>query len=167
MTLKDFFEYLAANPNLVLFFSIAVPLSAFVIGLLSKGEGHLSPWKYLYSFIIYLVCVPGIFALMFNAYLFLFERQSIWNLNLYTQMLPMIVMAITLAIIRRSVSLDDIPGFEKVGGLLVMITAILMMMWFVDKTRIFVFTYMPFSQVVLIMVALLVILRFAWKRIAG
>lgn len=167
MTLKDFFEYLAANPNLVLFFSIAVPLSAFVIGLLSKGEGHLSPWKYLYSFIIYLVCVPGIFALMFNVYLFLFERQSIWNLNLYTQMLPMIVMAITLAIIRRSVSLDDIPGFEKVGGLLVMITAILMMMWFVDKTRIFVFTYMPFSQVVLIMVALLVILRFAWKRIAG
>lgn len=167
MTLKDFFEYLAANPNLVLFFSIAVPLSAFVIGLLSKGEGHLSPWKYLYSFIIYLVCVPGIFALMFNVYLFLFERQSIWNLNLYTQMLPMIVMAITLAIIRRSVSLDDIPGFEKVGGLLVMITAILMMMWFVDKTRIFVFTYMPFSQVVLIMVALLVIVRFAWKRIAG
>lgn len=167
MTLKDFFEYLAANPNLVLFFSIAVPLSAFVIGLLSKGEGHLSPWKYLYSFIIYLVCVPGIFALMFNVYLFLFERQSIWNLNLYTQMLPMIVMAITLAIIRRSVSLDDIPGFEKVGGLLVMITAILMMMWFVDKTRIFVFTYMPFSQVVFIMVALLVIVRFAWKRIAG
>jgi hypothetical protein len=167
MTLKDFFDYLASNPNLVLFWSIAIPLSAFLIGLLSKGEGHLSPWKYLYSFIIYLVCVPGIFVLMFNVYLFLFERQSIWNIDLYTQVLPVLVMAITLIIIKRFVSLDDVPGFEKLGGLLVMITAILMMMWFVDKTRIFVFTYMPFSQVVLIMVALLVIVRFAWKRIAG
>ena len=167
MTLKDVFDYLTANPNLVLFLTVAIPVSALLIGLFSKGEGHLSPWRYLYSFLIYSVCVPGIFILMFNVYLFLFERQSIWDLNLYTQILPIVLMIITLAIIRNSVSLDDIPGFEKLGGLLVMITAILMIMWFIDKTRIVVFTYMPFSQVLLIMVGLLVVVRYAWKRIAG
>lgn len=167
MTLNDFFEYLSANPNLILFFSVATPLSAFLIGIFSQGEGHLSPWKYLYSFLIYLVCVPGIFVLMLNIYLFLFERQSIWSVNLYTQVLPLIVMGITLALIKRSVSLDVIPGFGKLTGLLVMITAILMIMWFMDKTHIYVFSYMPFSQVVIIMVGLLIVVRLAWKKIAG
>ncbi len=166
MTLRDFFDYLSANPNLILFYSIAVPLSTLLIGWFSRGEGHLSPWKYLYAFFIYLVCVPGIFVLMLNVYLFLFERQSIWAVNLFTQILPLIVMAITLMIIKRSVSLDDVPGFGRLGGLFIMITAILMIMWFLDKTHIYVFSFMPFSQVILIVIGLLVAIRFAWQRLA-
>jgi hypothetical protein len=167
MTLKDFFDYLSSNPNLILFYTIAVPLSALLIGWFSRGDGHLSPWKYLYSFFIYLVCVPGIFVFMLNVYLFLFERQSIWSVNLFTQILPLVVMAITLMIIKRAVSLDDVPGFGRLGGLFTMITAILIIMWFLDKTHIYVFSYMPFSQVILIVIGLLVVIRFAWKRLAS
>ena len=160
MTLKQFFDFLSSNPSFILFYAIAVPLSALLTGFFSKGEGHLSPWKYLYSFLIYFVCVPGIFAFMFNIYLFLFERQSVWDLNIYTQILPVIVMVVTLLIIKKFVSLDDI------SGLIIMITAILMIMWFLDKTRIYVFSYMPFSQVILIIVGLLIAIRFAWRRLA-
>lgn len=103
---------------------------------------------------------------MFNIYLFLFERQSVWDLNIYTQILPVIVMVVTLLIIKKFVSLDDIPGFGKITGLIIMITAILMIMWFLDKTRIYVFSYMPFSQVILIIVGLLIAIRFAWRRLA-
>ena len=166
MTLKQFFDFLSSNPSLILFYAIAVPLSALLTGFFSKGEGHLSPWKYLYSFFIYFVCVPGIFAFMFNIYLFLFERQSVWDLNIYTQILPVIVMVVTLLIIKKFVSLDDIPGFGKITGLIIMITAILMIMWFLDKTRIYVFSYMPFSQVILIIVGLLIAIRFAWRRLS-
>ena len=167
MTLQDFFNYLNANHQVLLFYAVAIPLSAFLTGLFSKGEGHLSPWKYLYSFMIYLVCVPGIFALMLNVYLFLFERQSVWQVNMYTQLLPILVMVVTLLIIKKFVSLDDIPGFGKIGGLVVMVTAVLLIMWFLDKTHIYVFSYMPFSQVVLIIVWLLIAIRFAWRRMAG
>lgn len=167
MTLQDFFNYLNANHQVLLFYAVAIPLSAFLTGLFSKGEGHLSPWKYLYSFMIYLVCVPGIFALMLNVYLFLFERQSVWQVNMYTQLLPILVMVVTLLIIKKFVSLDDIPGFGKIGGLVVMVNAVLLIMWFLDKTHIYVFSYMPFSQVVLIIVGLLIAIRFAWRRMAG
>lgn len=167
MTLQDFFNYLNANHQVLLFYAVAIPLSAFLTGLFSKGEGHLSPWKYLHSFMIYLVCVPGIFALMLNVYLFLFERQSVWQVNMYTQLLPILVMVVTLLIIKKFVSLDDIPGFGKIGGLVVMVTAVLLIMWFLDKTHIYVFSYMPFSQVVLIIVGLLIAIRFAWRRMAG
>lgn len=167
MTLQDFFIYLNANHQILLFYAVAVPLSALLTGLFSKREGHLSPWKYLYSFLIYLVCVPGIFAFMLNVYLFLFERQSVWDVNIYTQLMPVVVMIVTLMIIKRFVSLDDIPGFGKIGGLIVMVTAVLLIMWFLDKTHIYVFSFMPFSQVVLIIIGLLITIRFAWRKMAG
>jgi hypothetical protein len=167
MTLQDFFNFLSSNSSVILFYALAVPLSALLTGLLSRGEGHLSPWKYLYSFIIYLVCVPGIFAVMLNVYLFLFERQSIWTVNLYTQVLPILVMLVTLALVKRFVDLDYIPGFGKLGGLIIMVTAVLLIMWFLDKTHIYVFTYMPFGQVVLIIIGLLIAVRWAWRKMAG
>jgi uncharacterized membrane protein len=86
---------------------------------------------------------------------------------MYTQLLPILVMVVTLLIIKKFVSLDDIPGFGKIGGLVVMVTAVLLIMWFLDKTHIYVFSYMPFSQVVLIIVGLLIAIRFAWRRMAG
>lgn len=164
MTLKQFFDFISLHPAVLLFYAVAVPLSALLTGLFSRGEGHLSPWKYLYSFLIFFVCVPGIFAVTLNIYLFLFERQSIWDANLYTQVLPVLVMLLTLTIIKKAVNLDTIPGFGKLTGLILMISSILVIMWFLDKTHIYVFSYMPFFQVVLLIVFLLVVIRLAWNK---
>ncbi len=164
MTLKQFFDFISLHPSILLFYSVAIILSSFLTGLFSKGEGHLSPWKYLYSFLIFFVCIPGIFAVTLNVYLFLFERQSIWDANLYTQALPILVMFITLTIIKKSVNLDHVPGFGKLTGLIVMISALMIIMWILDKTHIYVFSYMPLFQVVLLLVVLLVAIRLAWRK---
>ena len=166
MTLKDFFDFVSNHPALLLVFAFGVPIAVILTGILSGGDGAQSPWKYLYSFFIYLVCVPGIFVGMLDVYLFLFERQSIWDMNLYTQALPIFVMIITITIIKRFVSLEYVPGFGRLSGLIVMIAAILMIMWFIEKIHIFVFTYMPFSQVLVIMVICLIAIRYAWSRLA-
>lgn len=164
MTLKQFFDFISINPSLILFYSVAVPLSALLTGIFSKGEGHLTPWKYFYAFLIYFVCIPGIFAITLDVYLFLFERQSIWDANLYTQFLPVLVMLITLMIIKRYVQLDAIPGFGRLTGLILMISAVLIAMWFLDKTHIFVFSYLPFYQVVILLVILFAVIRLAWRK---
>ena len=107
------------------------------------------------------------FAITLDVYLFLFERQSIWDANLYTQFLPVLVMLITLMIIKRYVQLEAIPGFGRLTGLILMISAVLVAMWFLDKTHIFVFSYLPFYQVVILLVVLFVVIRLAWQKWAG
>ena len=82
MTLQEFFELLTNNPAYIIFYFSIIPFAAFLAGVLGKGEGHLTPWNYLYSALIYLVCVPGIFAVTLDVYLFLFEKQSIFELSL-------------------------------------------------------------------------------------
>ena len=167
MTLQEFFTLLGQNPAYVLFFFFMLPFTALLAGWLAKGEGHLSPWKYLYSTLIYLACVPGIFAVTLSIYFFLFERRSVMDTDIFTQVLPILSMVLTLLIIRKNVNLDRVPGFDKLSGLIIMISATLCIMWFVDRTRIYVITFLPFYVVLLIFAGLLLVIRFGWAQFFG
>lgn len=165
MTLQDFFQKIADNPSYIVFYFVIIPLTALLAGWLGKGEGHLSPWKYLYSTLIYLVTVPGIFAVTLSVYFFLFERRSIMQTDMLVQVLPVVSMIATLLLIRRNVRLDQIPGFDKLSGLIMMISATLVIMWVVDRTHFVVFSHMPFQYAILILIGLLIVIRFGWKRL--
>ena len=165
MTLGEFFNACSDNPKALLFFFIALPTAALLAGIFGKGEGHLAPWKYLYSGLIYLSAIPGIFATTLSIYMFFFERGSVLNANIYTQILPILCMLITFLIIRRSVDFDAIPGFDKISGLIFFLTVLIIVLWILEKTNIFVFTYMPFFQFLLLFLAMILLLRFGIKRI--
>ena len=164
MTLKEFFNLLADQPLLLLAYFGMIPLTALIAGFMGKNEGHLSPWKYLYSALVYLIAVPGIFSITLNVYLFLFEKQSVFNADIYTQILPILSMFVTLLLIKNNVALDRVPGFNKLSGLCIAIFATLIFMWIIDRTRIFVFSVIPFHYVGLMFIALLLAFRFGIGR---
>jgi hypothetical protein len=76
-------------------------------------------------------------------------------------------MVVTLLIIRRNVNLDYIPGFDKLGGLVMIIASTLIIMWFIDRMRIIVFSYLRFEYVILFFIGLLLVIRLGWKRAFG
>lgn len=164
MTLREFFDYLSANPAVMLFYFLGIPFTAFLTGILGKGEGHLTPWKYLYATLIYLVCVPGIFAAALAVYLFLFERGgSIFNVNLLTQVLPVASMILTLGIIRRNAPFEHIPGFNKLSSLMLMIASVFVLMFFLDRLHLVAWVNVPVQYLLLIVAGLLFAFRFALK----
>ncbi|MBC7778442.1 MAG: hypothetical protein H7246_23625 [Phycisphaerae bacterium] len=168
MTLRDLFDYLSANPlTVVAYFSLLL-FTAVLAGLMGKGEGHLSPWKYLYSAIVYLVCVPGIFAAALGVYLFLFEQGgSIYNINLLTQVLPVIAMVITLNIVRRNVEFGYIPGFGRLTDLIMTIFTVFLLMYLLNRLHLVVWVSVPVQWLLLIVVGLLLIVRFGLKRLTS
>jgi len=165
MTLQEFFDACTNNPEIIGFYFVALPLTAFLASVFGKGEGHLSPWKYLYTVLVYAATVPGIFAIVLNVYLFLFERQPIMQSNLFTQVLPVMVMVLTLWLIKRNVPFEYIPGFNKISGLIMVMMAIIAVMWLLDRTRIFAVTFLPFQYVILMLVGLLVVARLGLKKL--
>jgi len=168
MTLQELFDLLANNPSIILTYFFFIPLTAVIAGILGKGEGHLSPWTYLYSTLIYLVCVPAIFAITLSIYLFLFERISIFETDVYSQIVPVLSMIFTLAIIKKNVVLGEVAGFGRLSGLLMIILVTLGFMWILDRTRIFVvaFTQMPFYFVLAIFAGLFLVLRIGYLRVS-
>ena len=164
MTLQDFFTLLGENPSYILIFFTIIPLTALLANFMGKGEGNMPPWSFLYAVLIYLVCIPGIFAFALSIYQFLFDRRSIMDTDVLSQILPALSMVATLLIIRQNVSFDAIPGFGKLSGLVMMIIATFAFMWFLDRTHIYVMTYLPFWQVILLFVVLFLIIRWGWSK---
>lgn len=167
MTLRDLLVYVGNHPESVVLYFAILPIAALLLAWIAGAEGRNSPWNYLYSAVIYLSAVPGIFALSLNIYIFLFERGSIMNLDVYTQLLPILSMILTLGIVRRNVDLSYVPGFGKLSGLLMLIGATIALMWLVDRTRIYAIISMPFSVVILIFVVLMLVLRFGYRQTFG
>jgi len=165
MTLGEFFQLLSDSPSLIIFYFLAIPLTAGLAYVFGKGEGDISPWKYLYTTLVYLVCIPGIFAVSLNVYLFLFEQMSIMDTNLYTQVLPIFSMIVSLALIRKNTCFEDIPGFGKLAGLIMVISALLAVMWFLDRTHIIAITVIPFYYVLIIILVALFLIRLGAKKL--
>ncbi|GAB2574948.1 hypothetical protein [Spirosoma areae] len=166
MTLRDVFEAVSGQPALLFLLLSAVPTGAFLINLWSgETAEEIWKWRYAYAGLVYLACIPGIFAVTLTIYLFLFERQSIWDINLVVQVWPILTMVGTLLLIRRKIPFSYIPGFGKLSGFLTLIAALMGILWFVDRLRIYAVTYVPFSYIVIGFVGLLLLIRFAWSRI--
>jgi hypothetical protein len=165
MTLGDFFTYIGEHPMVLMLFFIGVPALALLIGWISSGEGHKSPWNYLFGVLIYAVCIPGIFSVALSVYLFLFQRGNIFNTNVLTQIVPIISMVLTLAIVRRQVPMEYVPGAGKLSNLMMMIGAIFILMYLLNRTQIFVFAYLPVQYLLLIVVGLLLVFRVAFKNL--
>jgi hypothetical protein len=166
MTLGQLFEHTNQHPALVIAYFAAVPLFAMIVGFLSGKRAAESPWTLIQSGLVYAVAIPAVFAVMLSLYLFFFERRSIFDTNLVTQILPVISMLCTFYLINKFVPLRAIPGFNKVGDLLTMLALVMGVFWILEKTHIFVFSYMPFQYVLFILLGFIILVRYAWKRLS-
>mgnify|MGYP006977884923 CR=1 FL=1 len=128
-TLNDFFNFLSGHPVYVVGFMVAIPILGAINGILADDRSPENPWRYIYMVLIYLISVPGIFAVTLLIYSFLFENRSVYDIDLVTQILPIISMFVTILVIKRYIDLDDVPGFGKLTGLIMMISVILILLW--------------------------------------
>ncbi len=172
MTLEDIFKYIGDNPTPTIIFFLLIPVVAAIVAWIGAGEGTKKPWGYIYSTIIYLVAIPGIFALTLCIYQFLFKRDfDFTQVNVFVYFLPIISMVATFLILRRVVELDKIPGYDKLSGLLMTIAATIVFMFIldfiIDKTKIYAFVFIkaPFTILLGIFVVLFFLFRFGMKKL--
>lgn len=165
MTLSQLFAAISENPWPVTLYFLLLPIVTWLIGLISTGSRNVKLWSYVYAVLVYAICIPGVFAVTLNIYLFLFERQSIWQANVILQFLPVISMVLSLILIKSKIPFSLIPGFGKISGFLTLITALIGVMWFLDRIRLVAFTYVPFSVILIGFVATLIAIRFAWSKL--
>ncbi|MEQ1745430.1 MAG: hypothetical protein ABMA02_08395 [Saprospiraceae bacterium] len=165
MTLREFFDYLGQHPLVIVGFFLLVPLVALFAGWAGRGAGNQSPWKFLYSLILYAVCIPGIFSVALSVYLFLFEHGgSILNTNLLTQVIPVVSMVLTIGLVRQNADFEQIPGFGNLSSLMMTIGALFMLMYLLDRTHIIAFVRLPVQYLLLIVVGMLLVLRYGFRQ---
>ncbi len=137
MTLNDLIRQADEHSLALAGTFVAAPVVAWVTGRLHQpGQGGAAPWKYVYAVLVYLACVPGMFASVLTAYALFFGHENLLNVNLLVYFLPIVSMVVTLIFIRKNVSFDAVPGFDRLSGLMVMVGCSFAVALAIQKTNI-------------------------------
>jgi hypothetical protein len=139
MTLRDLIQAAGNHPAPIVAALVTIPALAWLAGVCHRtGEGRNAPWKYAYSVLVYLACIPGTFAAVLTAYAMFFRNENLLDANLLIYFLPILSMVATLVLIRKRVSFDDVPGFDRLSGLMVLMGCSFGIALALHKTRIFI-----------------------------
>ena len=139
MTTRELIQKADSHAWVIVGVFVALPLIAWLCGRLhGRGNGGGSPWKYVYSVLVYFACAPGLFACVLTAYTLFFTRENLLDVNPVVYLLPIVSMIVTLVFIRKNVEFDLVPGFDRLSGLMVMIGCTFAIVLAIERTRIFV-----------------------------
>ncbi len=164
MTLQNIFESVATNNFLLIYYFLIIPILALVIGLISGKDAKENPWRYLFSVVVYLVCVPGIFSIVLCGYSVGFEQQNLLEVNVLVYFLPIASMMGTLAIVKQKLDLVDVPGFGRISGLIMVLAATFVLVLLLQKTRIWIVVVGSVWHLVGVVAILFLMMKFGLDR---
>jgi hypothetical protein len=160
MTVRELIGLVGEQPQVVLAAFLFPPLIVWILGRIhGRGNGERSPWKYIYALLIYLSVVPGMCVLVLTAYILFFTGESLLDVNLVVYGLPIVSMIATLAVMRAHVDFDAVPGFDRLSGLMVMITISFVFALIIRKTRIWLFFGGSIATFIVFLVAFFALLK--------
>ena len=168
MTLRELFVAVDAARVPLLIGLGAVVLVTALLGLLhGRGNGGRAPWRNLYAFLVYAACVPGIFAAVAVVYALLFSNENLLDLNAAAYLAPIASMVLTLGVMRRNVSFDEVPGFRRLTGLMTMIAVTFAIMLVLRSMRVWLFFSASLVWFFVLGAALFVLLKWGGRALFG
>lgn len=149
----------------ILIFLTAIPVLTLILNILSSPKNNQSPWKYIYSVLVYLSCIPGIFSGIITLYSLFFIKQNLLTLNITTYYLPIVSMIITLSLIRKVLTFDEIPGYGRLSGLMLVIGLTFVSVIIIERTRIFVMS--SIQGFIILCLVIFFVIKYGFKMIFG
>lgn len=168
VSILELFGYFEEHPWYLIGYTIGLPFVAVLLRLLHGSlRAQLSPWKYLYTVVIYLSCIPGIFVFFSALYLAVFRRENLLALDIVVYALPVLSMIFTLIIVKRTIDFDDIPGFQRISGLFALTVATFALLFVLDRLRILIFFRASIVWFLVLGIAIFVALKVGGRLLFG
>ena len=168
MTIRELVQMLGGQPILLLVFFALPPLIVYGLRYVHpRGEGGRSPWREIYAVMVYAVCVPGIFAGVLTGYSLFFRNESLLDVNLLVYFLPMVSMFVTLVLMRHNVDFADVPGFDRLYGLMVLLGVSFGVALAIQRTRIWVLFGGSITMLFALALVAFLLLKWATARLFG
>jgi hypothetical protein len=146
----------------------APPILAWVLGRChGPYHGESAPWAYLYSALIYLVCVPGLFGGVLTGYTLFFIRRNLLQVNLFVYFGPVASMLATLLVIRKQVDWNRLPGIDRIQALMVLIALSFIIALALYKARVWLFFGGSIANLMVIAVVCFALLKWAANKLMG
>ena len=167
MSVNELLERLDDYTGWAVCFFAALPMLALMVSLLYKRAAKSAFVESVFSAIIYLSAIPGVFAGILIFYLLFFTRTNLMNVDIVFSFLPVISMGLVFGIIGKNANFDDLPGFGRLTGLMLLIAIVSSVTLAIYKLRIFVGFFASIEALVGIAIAVFVLFKVGLARLSG
>jgi len=136
VTIEQFIDWAGSQVLPLLAFFVALPLVALGLNKLAGAEAGRGGWRYGYSVLAYLSCIPGMFAATLTLYSLFLLRANLLRVDVLIYFLPIASMAATLILVRRAVRFEQVPGFGRLSGLMTILGISFLAVFLLDRFRV-------------------------------
>ncbi len=166
MTIQEIIQKLGPYSLYIFIYLILIPVLSFVYSkICGKERGIMAPHKYIYAVLIYLIAIPGIFGGVLTAYSLFILRANLLQVNFLIYILPVLSMIVTFIFISKGVDLNEVPGFDRLYGLLVVLGVTFILTLGIMKTRIWIFFGGSITTLLIIGVVLFILLKWGTRKL--
>ena len=146
---------------------VALPAATCLLGLLLRRASRRL-CGYFLALAIHLTVIPGISMAVLVLYLLFFVRANLLNdLHLVIHVLPVVSMAATLWAASRIMAFDDIPGFRRIEGLMLLVGLSFAAALAIQKTRLGVVFLGRLEHLFVIVVAMVGLWKLGASMLGG
>lgn len=167
MTIAEFAAFAGDHPAVIAALLALPPVLALLAMAGGRDPLGQSPRRYLFSALVYLVAVPGMLATVVTAYVLFFQNADLLQLDILVYFAPIATMILTLVLIGRTTPLSNVPGFGRIGGLMLMLGASFAAALIIQRTRIWVVFAGGLGSLLLLGLGLYLAIRIGAARLFG
>lgn len=165
MSIDNLLKLAEDNNWLILAFLLGLPVFTFLLAKIYKDRPERHPLDYVFTLIIYLIVIPGMFSFCLVGYSFMFIRQNMLQVNMVIYFLPLISMGLVFYIISRVTDFDLLPGFKKLSALMLLIFLVMCILFFLYRLRIHMVFFGSISNLFWLGVGVFVIMKLTMNRL--
>jgi hypothetical protein len=165
MNIKELMQRLEPFQGEIALGLIALPLVTYIIGaVLQKGSRWLT--RYLFAAAIYLAVIPGMCMAVIILYMLLFVRANLLQeMHLVLHFLPVVSMLATLWAVSRLEDFEEVPGFGRIQGFMILVGLSFAGLLFVHKMFVGILFFAKFEFLLAALGGMLVIWRLGVARL--
>lgn len=165
MTLRELIQQWGQHPQAFFLFFGGLPVLALLGFLMPKPMRFATGTRWVYSGLLHLSCIPGMFALALLAYTLFFVRENLLDVNLMVYFLPPLSMGLTLGLVHAQIPFALVPGFDRLSGLMGLMGLVFLGLLLLNKLFVGVFFGGSIAQLLVLGFGAYLLLRWLWSRV--
>ncbi|MFC1745291.1 hypothetical protein ACFL35_14960 [Candidatus Riflebacteria bacterium] len=146
---------------------LSLPFISWIFGSLLKKFSRRAA-SYFLALPVFLSVIPGICTTVALAYLLFFTNVNLLaEFDLLLGLGPIFCMIFTLSAISYVIPFDEIPGFSRLGGLMLTVAITFAVAIFISKTRIFLGFFTSFTTFIGFFLVLFILFHVGIQLLLG
>jgi len=168
LSFRDVINVLNANTPAVIAVFIAIFLvSTFVAFAGARVDLTKSPLRFVATGCIYAAGLPGALSSALVLYTLFFRNDDLLDVSLAVYALPLVCMIACHVVMSRKLDLKQVPGFDRLEGLAIVLILGFFGALVLHNTRFFFWFHGTFLDFLIVAAVMIAVLHWAGRRMFG